>query len=93
MRTDYNLFSQYIIYKKSERKEVTMFPTELELEMHRQEMRRAADNQRLIQFVQEGNAQPTLLRRLRTRLSANSSEKEVVRSRGSVQQKPTEAIA
>ena len=93
MRTDYNLFSQYIIDKNSERKEVIMFPTEIELEMHRQEMQRAAENYHLIKSISEEDAEPTLWQRLRTRLSSAQSTAHVIEIRGSVQQKPTEAIA
>ena len=94
MRTDYNLFSQYIIDKNSEGKEVIMFPTEIELEMHRQEMRRAAENYHLIKSLREEDAEPTFWQRLRTRLSSAQPTAPVIEIRGSVkQQQPTEAIA
>ena len=68
-----------------------MFPTEIELEMHRKEMRRAAENHRLAQLVREEDAQPTLWQRLRTHLSA-AQPATTVQNQGRVQHQ-TEAIA
>jgi len=68
-----------------------MFPTEIELEMHRREMRRAAENHRLAQFVREEDAQPTLWQRLRTRLST-AQPVNAAQNQGLVQRQ-TEAIA
>ncbi len=65
MRTDYNLFSQYIIDKNSERKEVKMFPSEIMLETHRKEMQRAAENYHLVKSLRAEDAQPTLWQRAR----------------------------
>ncbi|MBI1257641.1 MAG: hypothetical protein GC204_09235 [Chloroflexi bacterium] len=70
-----------------------MFPTEIELEMHRKEMRRAAENYHLIKSLREEDAEPTLWQRLRTRMSAGQPTAPIIEIRGSVQQKPTEAIA
>jgi len=85
MRTNNDRIQTYIIYKNSDRKkvvkkrkEVTMFPTELELEQHRQDMIRTAENQRLVNFVQAGNertaSQPTVWQRLRVRLNGAQAE-------------------
>ena len=71
-----------------------MFPTELELEMQRKEMHRAAENYHLIKSLRKEDAEPTLWQRLRTYLSAGQTKMGATEIRGSVkQQKPTEAIA
>ena len=71
-----------------------MFPSELVLETHRQQMRRDAENYHLIKSLREEDAEPTLLQRLRTHLSAGQPEMAATETRGLVKrQKPTEAIA
>ena len=71
-----------------------MFPTELELEMHRKEMLRTAENYHLIKSLRKEDAEPTLWQRLRTHLSAGQPEMAATEIRGSVKQnKQTEAIA
>ena len=69
-----------------------MFPTEIQLEQHRKEMHRAAENHRLVRFIREDAAQPSLWQRLRTHLSAAQSGTAVVQNQSSVKQQ-TEAIA
>ncbi len=70
-----------------------MFPTELQIEQHYKDLRRAAEQHHLAQFVLEDNAQPTLWQRLRTRLSASQPTVETVRISGSVKPQKQNAIA
>ena len=69
MRTDYNLIGAYSVDKDREyRNEVSMFPTELEINQRRKDLQREAENYRLVQFARE--RRPSVWQQLRSRLSA-----------------------
>ena len=70
-----------------------MFPNELQIQQHHKDMRRAAEQHHLAQYVLEDNAQPSLWQRLRTRLSASQPTVETVRTSGSVKSQKQNAIA
>jgi len=68
-----------------------MFPNELQIQQHHKDMRRAAEQHHLAQYVLEDNAQPSLWQRLRTRLST-AQPVNAAQNQGLVQRQ-TEAIA
>ena len=71
-----------------------MFPTEFEIDMHRQEMQPRSRKLPSRQVPTRRSAEPTFWQRLRTRLSSAQPTAPVHRDSESVkQQQPTEAIA
>ncbi len=51
-----------------------MFPSELEIKMHNQEMQRQAANERLVQIARGEDEKPSLWARLTERMSAAEPE-------------------
>ncbi len=75
MRTDYNLFT---LYARSmvKQKEVSMFPTELEITMQRREYEREAENYRLNKQLRESTGATSAAHRLSLWISARRPRRQ-----------------
>ncbi len=75
MRTDYNLFT---LYARSmvKQKEVSMFPTELEIAVQRRQYEREAENYRLGKLLRENANTTSVAHRLSLWISAHRSRRQ-----------------